>query len=134
MVQTSSISRFKEKAEAVDAVEIERIAGRDDESVLVARDRDHFETARVLRSNLVDHILGHDHVGEVDPGHFRLGGEAARNVVGRDDALPDERLDHALFAVEMGARFLDLLAGDQPDIAEEIENVFFIRRRHAQES
>ena len=123
---------FQEEAEAVDAVEIERIAGRDDEAVFVARDRDHLEPARVLRLDLVDHFLGHDHVGEVDPVHLRLGGEAAGNVVRRDDPLPNESIDHAARAVEFGARFFDLLARHQTDIPEEIENVIFVRRWHAQ--
>ena len=93
---------FQQKAEAVDAVEIERIACRDDEAVLVARDRDHFEAARVLRLDLVDHLLRHDHVGEIDPLHLRLGSEAAGNIVGRDDALPNEQLNDAGRAVEIG--------------------------------
>ena len=66
-------------------VDIERIAGRDDQSVLVARDRDHLEPARVLRPDLVDHILRDDDVGEIDPVHLRLGGEAAGNIIGRDE-------------------------------------------------
>ncbi len=64
---------LQQEAEAVDAVEIERIARRDDEAVLVARDRDHLKPARVLRLDLIDHLLRHDDVGEIDPRAFGPG-------------------------------------------------------------
>lgn len=89
----------QQEAEAVDTVEVERVAGCDDETVLVARDRDHLEPARILRLDFIDHFLRHDHIGEVDPVHLGLGGDGARNVVGRDEALPNEPLDNAGRAV-----------------------------------
>ena len=113
---------FQQEAEAVDAVDVERITGRDDKALSVARDRDHSKTARLLRPDLIDHVLRDNDVGEINPTHLGLGGEAAGNIVGRYQSLPDENVDHAFLAVEIGAGFVDLPTGHQPGIAQKIEN------------
>ena len=46
--------------------------------------------------------------------HLRLGSETARDIVSRDDALPNENVDDAGRAVEIGVRLFDLFARDQP--------------------
>jgi hypothetical protein len=98
--------------------------------VFAPRDRDHLETARVLRPDLVDHILGHDEIGQVDPGDSGLGGETARDIIGGNDSLPNEHVDHAPFPVEIRPGLLDLAARHKTDVAQKIENVFFVRLGH----
>src|SRR5450432_3804496 len=97
---------FQQKAETVDAVEIERIPGRDNKAVLVTRDWDHLKTTRVLRLDLVDDLLRDDDVGEIDPAHLGLGSDTSGNVVGRNQSLPDENVNHASLAVAVVARFV----------------------------
>src|SRR5690242_7249495 len=98
--------------------------------MLVARDRDHPETARVLRADFVDHVLGHNEIPEIDPAHMRLGGATARNIIRGNDSLPNENVDHAFLAVGIGPGLVDLTAGNEADIAQKVENMFFVRGWH----
>ena len=121
---------FQEKGEAVDAVEIERISGRDDETVLVPRDRDHLKAARVGGLNLGDHLLRDNEIGKIDPLHVRLGGEAARDIVGGNDAVAHEHVDQTGRSVGAGTCVVDLVAGHEADVLEEVEEVLFVGLGH----
>ncbi len=101
--------------------------------VLVARDRDHPETARVARLDLVDHILRarrcrRDRPSACAPGRRGCGKCRPRK---RSPSLY-EHIDHAARAVQAGARVIDLCARHEADITQEIEHVLFVRLRHAQ--
>ena len=47
---------LKQEAQAVDRVDVERIADRDYETGFTERDRDHFETTRVFSPDLLDNF------------------------------------------------------------------------------
>ena len=101
---------LKQKTQTVDGVEIERIANRDDQSVLTAGDRNNFEPARVFAADLIDDFRRNNHRREVDPVHVRLGRKRARDVHLRQSAVVNQNIEHAGLAVQTRARAIDLLA------------------------
>src|SRR5206468_9429297 len=79
---------LEQKTETVDRIDVEWIAYRHNQPGLTKSDRNHFETARLFASNLIDDLWRNHDGGDVDPIHVRLRGERARDVhVGHDSVF-----------------------------------------------
>ena len=91
---------LKEKTQAVDGLDIERIAHRDDQSGFAERDGDHFEASRILGTDLFDDRWRNYHGRQVDPIHVRLRRERTRDVGLSDYAVLNQKI----------ARSVDLFA------------------------
>ena len=109
---------LQQEAEAVDRVDIERIAHRHDQSAFAEADRDNLETPRVHCLNLFDHFRRDDLRREIDPIHVRLGGEAAGNVGLGDCAFLDEQINGVAAAVEPRPGILNLGTRDESGVLE----------------
>src|SRR6478735_1577324 len=84
---------LEKKAEAVDRLDIERIAYRDDQSALAEPDRYDLEAPRLFRSNLLDDFRRNDFRREIDPIHLRLRSQTTGDVGVRNDTVLDQQID-----------------------------------------
>ena len=70
----------QQEAQAVDCIDIERIAHSDDQAGIADSDWDDFEPPRIFRSNLADDFRWNGLRGKIYPLQVRLRGESARDV------------------------------------------------------
>ncbi len=117
---------LQEKAEAVDGVDIERIADRDDQAAVAEADRDDLEAACIFARDLLDHVRGNGFGRKIDPVHLRLRRERARDIGRGDHAVAGEHGDDVGAAVQTGARALDLCACYQPNVLEDPEHIIIV--------
>ena len=109
---------LEEKAQAVNRVDIKRVAHRDDQSARAVADGDDLESARIFGANLVDHVRRHDFGRQIDPIHVRLRGETARDFDVRNDPVLDQQIDDVAAAVEARPGRLDLRTADEASVLE----------------
>ena len=103
---------LEKEVQAIDRVDVERVAYRHDQSALAEADRNDFEAPRVRGGNLFDHF-GRNHFRcEIDPIHMGLGRETSRNVRLRDDAFLHEQIDDVRRPVQFRSGVLDLRTRD----------------------
>ncbi len=117
---------LQEKAKAVDRVDIERIADRDDQSAVAEADRDDLETACIFARDLFDHVRWNGLGRKIDPVHLRLCGEGARDVGRGDHAVPREYGNDVGAAVQTGACALDLCMRYQPNVLKDPEHIIIV--------
>jgi len=117
---------LEKKAQTIDRIDVERIANGDDQSRFAKADWNNSEPAGVLGPNLFDDLRRNNHRREVDPIHVGLGGEGARHVRLRNDAVLDENIDDVVCAIKPGASAIDLRARHQSNVLHDAEDVIFV--------
>jgi len=71
---------LQKETEAVDRVDVDRVAHCHDQPGFAKSHRNYFETARVFAPDLVDDLWRNNDRGDVDPIHVRLRSERARDI------------------------------------------------------
>src|SRR5437762_11191145 len=74
---------LEKEVEAVDGIDVERIADGEDQTTFAKGHGNDLEPSRVRRADLRNNFGRNDDRGEIDPVHLGLGREGARNEIGR---------------------------------------------------
>src|SRR5262249_51166316 len=117
---------LKKEIQTVDSIDIEWIANGEDQSTFAEGDGNDFKTPGIGCANLRNDFWRNNDRGKVDPVHLRLRGEGAGNVIGRNNSIAAQGVDHAGSAVKLGASLRDLLARNQPDFLEHFQHIIVV--------
>ena len=117
---------MKKEVQTVDGIDIERIANGEDQSTFAKGDGNDFETPCIRCANLRNDLWRNENYKKIDSLLLRLRGEGAGNVVGGNDPIADQDVDHTGGAVKLGARLRDLLARNQPDLLEHFQHIIVV--------
>jgi hypothetical protein len=118
---------LQEEAEAVDRIDIERIAYGDDQSALPVTDGNNLKAPRVTGADLFDDLRRNYLGREIDPLHVGLRRQAAGNVCGGNSPVLDQEIDDVAAAIQARLRIVNLRGRDEASILEDRENAVFFR-------
>ena len=80
---------LQKKTQAIDRIDVERIADRDHQAGLAESDRNYFETTRVFAADLADDLRRNHHGRDINPIHVCLRCKRARDVHVGDNSVID---------------------------------------------
>ena len=117
---------MQQKIQAVDRIDVERIADGNDQSSFAKSYGNDFEAARIRRRDLVNDLLGNSHGREIEPIHVCLRGERTGNIGLGNHPVFYENIDCSAGAIQPRLGVFNLRTRYESDVLKDIEHVIFV--------